>query len=107
MAPEILQGKPADARADLWALGIVLHEMLTGRVPFNGPTMFEVSSAILREPTPQLPASVPSGLRAVVEQCLAKLPEERYQNAGEIRSDLEFLQSDTARKSSGLAGKFG
>jgi len=105
MAPEILQGKPADARADLWALGIVLHEMLTGRVPFNGPTMFEVSSAILREPTPQLPASVPPGLRAVVEQCLAKLPEERYQNAGEIRSELETLQSDTGRKSSGPGWK--
>jgi tetratricopeptide (TPR) repeat protein len=105
MAPEILQGKPADARADLWALGVVLHEMLTGRVPFNGPTMFEVSSAILREPTPQLAASVPSGLRAVVEQCLAKLPQERYQNAGEIRSELEALQSAGARKPAGPVWK--
>jgi tetratricopeptide (TPR) repeat protein len=105
LAPEILQGKPADARADLWALGVVLYEMLSGRLPFNGPTMFEVSSSILREPTPQLPASVPSGLRAVVEQCLAKLPEERYQNAGEIRSDLEAFQSRAARKSDGPGRK--
>ena len=104
MAPEILQGKPADARADLWALGIVLHEMLTGHVPFNGPTMFEVSSAILREPTPQLPARVPSGLRTVVEQCLAKLPEERYQT-GEVRSELEASRSDAARKSAGPGWK--
>ena len=49
MAPEILQGKPADARSDLWALGVVLHEMLTGALPFQGSTAFEVSSAILRE----------------------------------------------------------
>jgi tetratricopeptide (TPR) repeat protein len=105
MAPEVLQGKPADARADLWAFGVVLYEMLTGRLPFNGPTMFEVSSAILREPAPQLPANVPSGLRAVVDQCLAKLPEERYQNAGEIRSELESLHSDASRKSSGSGWK--
>jgi len=105
MAPEILQGKPADARADLWALGVVLHEMLTGRLPFNGPTMFEVSSAILREPTPQLPASVPSGLRSVVDRCLAKSPEERYQNASEIRSELEALQSNGAQKPVGSGRK--
>src|SRR6185295_16563153 len=72
MAPEILQGKPADARSDLWGLGVVLHEMLTGQLPFQGKTTFEVSSAILRAPTPPLPAGVPPGLRTVVERCLEK-----------------------------------
>jgi len=96
MAPEILQGKPADARSDLWALGVVLHEMLTGELPFQGSTAFEVSSAILRQPPPPLPAGVPSGLRTVVELCLKKQPDERYQSAGEVRAALETPQSVAA-----------
>jgi tetratricopeptide (TPR) repeat protein len=93
MAPEILQGKPADARSDLWALGVVLHEMLTGVLPFQGSTAFEISSAILRGAPPPLPASAPSGLRTIVERCLAKRPEDRYQSAGEVRAALEALQA--------------
>ena len=80
MAPEILQGKPADARSDLWALGVVLHEMLTAKLPFQGSTAYEVSAAILNQ-APPLSASVPSGLRTIVERCLAKRPEDRCQNA--------------------------
>jgi len=93
MAPEILQGKPADARSDLWALGVVLHEMLTGRLPFQGSTPFEVSSGILREAPPPLPAGVPSGLRTIVERSLEKRPEQRYQTAGDVRAALETLQA--------------
>jgi len=96
MAPEILQGKPADARSDLWSLGVVLHEMLTGGLPFQGSTAFEVSSAILRQDPPPLPAGVPSGLRAIVRRCLEKQPEERYQNAGEVRAALESQQTAAA-----------
>jgi len=93
MAPEILQGKPADARSDLWALGVVFHEMLTGALPFQGSTAFEVSSAILSQAPPPLPAGVPSGLRTIVQQCLEKQPEKRYQNAGEVRAALETPQT--------------
>jgi tetratricopeptide (TPR) repeat protein len=96
MAPEILQGKPADARSDLWALGVVLHEMLTGGLPFQGSTAFEVTSAILRQAPPPLPAGVPSGLRTIVERCLEKQPEKRYQNAGEVRAALETPQTAAA-----------
>jgi tetratricopeptide (TPR) repeat protein len=96
MAPEILQGKPADARSDLWALGIVLHEMLTGRLPFQGSTAFEISSAVLREVPPALPAGVPSGLRSIVERCLQKRPEDRFQNAGQVREALEAQQATAA-----------
>src|SRR6202011_5181103 len=93
MAPEILHGKLADARSDLWALGVVLHEMLTGGLPFQGSTAFEVSSAILSQAPRPLPADIPSGLRTIVQRCLEKQPEKRYQNAGEVRTTLETLQT--------------
>jgi len=92
IAPEILQGKEADARSDLWALGVVLYEMLSGRLPFHGLTLFEVSSAILREDPPPLPASVPYKLKGIVERCLEKEPGKRYQSAGEVRAALEPLR---------------
>ena len=63
--------------------------------------MFEMSSSILKEPVPPLPASVPAGLRAIVERCLAKRPGERYQNAAEVRAGLERVQTSAARAPGG------
>jgi serine/threonine protein kinase len=82
LAPELLQGGVPDGRADIWALGIVLYELTTGHRPFEGSTSFEVSSAILRDPTPALPAEVPAALRGVILKCLEKDPIRRYQRAG-------------------------
>jgi len=93
LPPEVLRGAPADARSDLWSLGILLFEMAAGRLPFLGGTTFEISSAILREPPAPFPARVPAGLRGVIQHCLVKEPDQRYQRSGELRAALEALQS--------------
>jgi tetratricopeptide (TPR) repeat protein len=96
LAPEVLRGQPADERSDLWALGVMLYEMATGTLPFQGKTSFELTSGILREPPAPFPERVPSGLRGVIQRCLVKEPGERYQSAVEVRAALEALQSDSA-----------
>ncbi len=93
MAPEILRGGAADYRSDLWALGVVLYESASGRLPFEGQTGFEISSAILREIPNPLGPPVPPGLWGIIQRCLAKEPTQRYQRAGEVQAALEAIQS--------------
>jgi serine/threonine protein kinase len=93
MAPEILRGEVADYRSDLWALGVVLYEAASGRLPFEGRTGFEISSAIMREIPIPLGPPVPPGLWAIIQRCLAKEPTQRYQRAGEVQAALEAVQS--------------
>jgi serine/threonine-protein kinase len=97
LAPEVLRGEETGVRSDIWALGVVLYEMAAGHRPFAGRTGFELSSAILREPSAPLPATVSAGLRAVIERCLLKDPAQRYQNAVEVRAALEAIGSSTVR----------
>jgi eukaryotic-like serine/threonine-protein kinase len=99
MAPEQLRAQPADARTDIWALGVVLYEMAAGRCPFDGKTGFELSSAIFHAPPPPLPLSVPPALRSVTSRCLEKDPARRYQSAKEVRAALETSALGTSTRS--------
>ncbi|MBL8911871.1 MAG: protein kinase [Archangium sp.] len=90
MAPEQAQGKAVSPRTDLYALGCMAFEMLTGKVPFVAPTPFDVMVAHVRAPTPRVSAftSVPKELDDLVFRLMAKKPEERPQSADEVRDAL-------------------
>jgi eukaryotic-like serine/threonine-protein kinase len=96
LPPEVLQGTRADARGDLWALGVVLYQMLSGALPFAGATTFEISSAILKDQPRALPPGVPARLTAIVGKCLEKQPANRYHGARELRLALEGVRATVA-----------
>jgi eukaryotic-like serine/threonine-protein kinase len=91
MSPEQVRGEPVDARSDLFSLGAVLHELLGGRVAFDGEHDVERMMAIVREPPSALPSATsdePPALRAAITRCLAKKPEDRFADARELRTAL-------------------
>src|SRR6188474_2813410 len=93
MAPEQARGKNVDRRADVWAFGVVLYEMLTGTRLFEGETVSDTIAAILTK-TPafdRLPASTPSGVRRLLERCLDRDPKQRLRDIGEARVALERI----------------
>jgi beta-lactam-binding protein with PASTA domain/tRNA A-37 threonylcarbamoyl transferase component Bud32 len=95
LSPEQAQGQPVDARTDLYSLGCVLFEMLTGRAPFQGDSPVAVASKhVLEQPVPpsKLNRDVSPDLDAVVLRALAKNPANRYQSAEEFRADLERVR---------------
>jgi tRNA A-37 threonylcarbamoyl transferase component Bud32/pimeloyl-ACP methyl ester carboxylesterase len=94
MSPEQAEGKPVDARSDVFSLGSVIHEMLTGRRPFQGDSYLQTLTAILRDPPPPLGTSrpdVPGRLERIVTRALAKRPEDRYPSAAGMERDLTGL----------------
>jgi len=109
MAPEQALGKPVDHRADLFSLGVVLFECLTGRVPFEGGAPTEIIDRILHYDPPQISRylpTAPKSLDTVVSRALEKAPEFRYQSAREIYHDLKALAGElavTPRRSSRIS----
>ena len=91
MSPEQARGKPVDKRTDIWAFGVVLFEMLTGRPPFTGNTITDVVAAVLtREPDlGALPAATPARIRDLLRRCLQKDPKQRLRDMGEARIAID------------------
>ena len=102
MAPEQLEGQLVDARTDIYALGLVLHEMATGVNPFLGRTPSSTIANILKQEAPSLRQRIPTApaeLDRVLLKCLRKRPEERYQSARELLVDLRSLRRVPAESS--------
>ena len=95
MAPEQLRGEAVDARTDVFALGVVLYELVSGHRPFRGASEMDVCSAILRDaaaPLTSLRPELPRGLQRIVERCLEKEPAGRFQSANDVRIELRMLR---------------
>lgn len=98
MSPEQVRGRPTDHRADIFAFGAILYEMLTGKRAFQRDSTADSMSAILKEDPPEISrvnSNIPPSLERVVRHCLEKNPEERFQSARDLAFDLEMI-SDTS-----------
>ena len=97
MSPEQAQGEHVDTRSDIFSLGVVFYEMLTGRRPFDGGNSASVISAILRDtprPVTERQPAVPRALARLVDRCLAKNPVDRFQSALDLRHSLQEIKQD-------------
>jgi hypothetical protein len=100
MSPEQVEGKEVDGRSDIFSLGAVLYEMLTGQRAFEGKSQLSVASAILeKEPTPltTIKPMTPSSLDHAIKKCLAKSVDERWQSASDLASELKWVSESNSQ----------
>jgi eukaryotic-like serine/threonine-protein kinase len=100
MSPEQAKAKPVDRRADIWAFGCVLYEMLTGKMAFRGETVTDTLAAVIKEEPElsQLPADTPLRVRVLLQRCLQKDPKQRLRDIGDARISLEEVLSGAAEQ---------
>ena len=96
MSPEQARGVTVDKRADIWAFGCVLYEMLTGRQVFKGELMSDVMASVLKSDPDYkvLPPNIHPQLRAILRRCLEKEPKQRWYDIGDVRVELEQVSTD-------------
>ena len=110
MAPEQARGKAVDRRADIWAFGVVLFEMLTGRRAFDGDSVSEILASVLKDTPPMdaLPRATPPGLRRLIERCLDRDPKNRLRDIGEARIEIGRIEAGAGdiagERAAGTAG---
>ncbi|MGH9774081.1 MAG: protein kinase domain-containing protein [Candidatus Acidiferrales bacterium] len=107
MSPEQVRGKPADARTDIFALGTILYEMLSGERAFRRESSAETMAAILNDEPPELAGEgkkIPAAVERIVRHCLEKNPAERFQSARDVAFDLESLSGISTTSAAAMAG---
>src|SRR4030095_11158786 len=93
MSPEQIRGEQVDARTDIFSLGAVLHEMLSGQRPFPGASLGDSGHAILHDEPSPLPDEVPPVIAQVIRRCLEKEPTRRLQSAQDLAFNLDLLRT--------------
>ncbi len=106
MSPEQARGKAVDKRADIWAFGLVVYEMLSGRAGFGGETITDILAAVVsREPDwTALPAATPASIRRLLARCFEKDPKRRLRDIGDARIEIDQAPNDVRGPEVGTVG---